>query len=95
MPGTSRSSTLPRSSKPVPEPTTRSRTVRATRMSPGAEQKRPGWKRTAGSCFVLWFYSDTTLREEVSIPQLWLSVANATLCDRDCPCGHGVSDCAL
>ncbi len=34
VPGTPRSSTLPRSSKPVPEPTTRSRTVRDTRMSP-------------------------------------------------------------
>ena len=38
MPGTPRSSTLPRSSKPVPEPTTRSRTVRETRISPG-----PAW----------------------------------------------------
>ena len=37
-PGTPRSSTLPRSSKPVPEPTTRSRTVRETRMSPA-----PAW----------------------------------------------------
>ena len=36
VPGTPRSSTLPRSSKPVPEPTTRSRTVRETRISPGA-----------------------------------------------------------
>ncbi len=34
VPGTPRSSTLPRSSNPVPEPTTRSRTVRDTRMSP-------------------------------------------------------------
>ena len=40
MPGTPRSSTLPRSSKPVPEPTTRSRTVRETRISPA-----PAWPR--------------------------------------------------
>jgi hypothetical protein len=33
VPGTPRSSTLPRSSKPVPEPTIRSRTVRETRIS--------------------------------------------------------------
>ena len=38
MPGTPRNSTLPRSSKPVPEPTTRSRTVRETRISPA-----PAW----------------------------------------------------
>ena len=40
VPGTPRSSTLPRSSKPVPEPTTRSRTVRETRISPA-----PAWPR--------------------------------------------------
>ncbi len=40
LPGTPRSSTLPRSSKLVPEPTTRSRTVRETRMSPA-----PAWPR--------------------------------------------------
>ena len=40
VPGTPRNSTLPRSSKPVPEPTTRSRTVRETRMSPA-----PAWPR--------------------------------------------------
>ena len=40
MPGTPRSSTLPRSSKPVPEPTTKSRTVRETRMSPA-----PAWSQ--------------------------------------------------
>jgi short-chain fatty acids transporter len=38
VPGTPRSSTLPRSSKPVPDPTTRSRTVRETRISPA-----PAW----------------------------------------------------
>ena len=40
VPGTPRNSTLPRSSKPVPEPTTRSRTVRETRISPA-----PAWPR--------------------------------------------------
>ncbi len=40
LPGTPRNSTLPRSSKPVPEPTTRSRTVRETRISPA-----PAWPR--------------------------------------------------
>ena len=38
LPGTPRNSTLPRSSKLVPEPTTRSRTVRETTMSPA-----PAW----------------------------------------------------
>ena len=38
VPGTPRNSTLPRSSKPVPEPTTRSRTVRDTRIS-----SAPAW----------------------------------------------------
>ena len=34
VPGTPHNSTLPRSSKPVPDPTTRSHTVRETRISP-------------------------------------------------------------
>ena len=38
VPGTPRNSTLPRSSKPMPEPTTKSRTVLETRTSPG-----PAW----------------------------------------------------
>ncbi|EUA35247.1 hypothetical protein I552_6037 [Mycobacterium xenopi 3993] len=39
-PGTPRNSTVPRSSKPVPEPTTRSRTVRETRISLGLAANR-------------------------------------------------------
>ena len=45
LPGTPRSSTLPRSSKPVPEPTTGSRTVRETRMSPAKERQRSAGTR--------------------------------------------------
>jgi hypothetical protein len=40
VPGTPRNSTLPRSSKPVPEPATTSRTALETRISPAAAWPR-------------------------------------------------------
>jgi hypothetical protein len=42
------------------------------------EQKRPGWKRTAGSFFSVVVVPDTTRSEQVSIPPPRITVANAT-----------------
>ena len=72
VPGTPRSSTLPRSSKPVPEPTTRSRTVRETRISPA-----PAWpKIRAAMC--------TAMPPDVGVEQFALAGVDASA-DLRCP----------
>ena len=73
VPGTPRSSTLPRSSKPVPEPTTRSRTVRETRISPA-----PAWPRIrAAMC--------TAMPADVGVQQFALAGVDAGA-DLDAQC---------
>ena len=81
VPGTPRSSTLPRSSKPVPEPTTRSRTVRETRMSPA-----PAWPRMrAAMCTAIppmsvssSSHSPVWMPARISMPSVSASARNAS-----------------